>query len=427
MKILLVDDDEILLDFERACLEEAIPGVSVTEWATLRRSKPGEDFDWASYDLLLLDYFLGNNQTGLDWLREFGNKPGFPKTILVTAVEDPYVVAKVIHSGAHGYLSKSELTPERLVSTVRDILADTPIDDTVRQSSAEEDFAKTVDLRKALQKQKRAKQGQGTEGYRFASVIARGSMSTVYLAERLEDGMTVVIKILDVEQDRDPEAVKRFELEGQLLARLDSPYVVKVYDQGFTNRYAYIVMEFFGRGDLKQRIENGVSPEGAVVYLYHIARGLEAIHRLGIVHRDLKPANIMFRTDGSMAIADFGISKHLGSDLELTSSGTILGTLHYTSPEQASGKPVDPRSDLYSAGILFYEMLTGEKPYVGRSLSSVIFQHLYAPLPVLEGNLARHQPLLERLLAKDPQERIGSATELCNLLSRLEATGTASP
>ena len=131
-------------------------------------------------------------------------------------------------------------------------------------------------------------------------------------------------------------------------------------------------MEFFSRGDLKQRMERELSPEIAINYMTHIAYGLAAIHKIGIIHRDLKPANIMFRGDDSLALADFGISKRIDANEDLTTMGQILGTPHYMSPEQGEGRLVDIRSDIYSAGVLLFELLTGEKPFKGSTPASLI-------------------------------------------------------
>ena len=257
---------------------------------------------------------------------------------------------------------------------------------------------------------------EGGASYRFGRCIGKGAMSMVYLAERPSDQQTVVIKILDRRLAKDAEFLQRFRMEGALVAEMNSPHVVKIFDRGITNSYDYIVMEFFGRGDLQQQIEHGVTPSQAVAYLYHIACGLKAIHAVNIVHRDLKPANIMFRADGSIALADFGIAKRIDSDLALTETGGILGTLHYMSPEQAHSGKADLRSDIYSAGVIFYEMLTGQRPYHGRSASAMLMQHLHGPIPQLEGHLARYQPLLDKLMCKEIEHRFQSADELIKAL-----------
>ena len=141
----------------------------------------------------------------------------------------------------------------------------------------------------------------------------------------------------------------------------------------------------------------------------YIAHGLEAIHGVGIVHRDLKPANIMFRGDDTMALADFGISKKILGGTDLTTIGQVLGTPHYMSPEQGEGKAVDYRSDLYSAGIILYELLTGQKPFTAGSPAAVIYQHVHGEIPRLPLPLSRYQQIVDKALAKDPGSRYQTA------------------
>jgi DNA-binding NarL/FixJ family response regulator/tRNA A-37 threonylcarbamoyl transferase component Bud32 len=412
MRALIVDDDDLILEFLRICLEDSFPGVEVTEYQSAELGRPGADFDWSTYDLLLLDYNLGNGENGVDWLQSFGGGPGFPQTILITAINEPRVVAKAVKCGADGYLNKSEMTVARLVATVRDVLQG-PL---ARQDESKRTAVVRPDgsVRVAGQVQKRVEPGEIEVGtsYRFGRCIGKGGMSRVYLAERVSDHATVVIKILDRRMAKDPELLQRFRMEGALIEEIDSPYVVNIFERGITNSYDYLVMEFFGRGDLAQQIEQGISPRQALAYLYHIACGLKAIHSVGVVHRDLKPANIMFRADGSIALADFGIAKRLDTDLALTETGGILGTLHYMSPEQAHSATADPRSDLYSVGVIFYEMLTGRRPYNGNSASAMLMHHLHGPVPELEGDLGCYQPLLHSLMCKDIAQRMPSAEAL---------------
>jgi len=217
---------------------------------------------------------------------------------------------------------------------------------------------------------------------------------------------------MDLKSIEDDSVVQRFAHEAAMLAEIDSPYVVKFYGHDFTPSYGYIAVEFFARGDLKHRIENGVGTEEALLYALNIAFYLEEIHKRDIVHRDLKPGNIMFRSDDSLALADFGISKHLGGSWNLTKTGSILGTLNYLSPEQGLGDPVDQRTDLYGLGMILYEMLTGEKAFHASSPGALVYQHLYADVPTLPAHLAKYQTIVDRLLAKDPDGRYSSASEL---------------
>lgn len=418
MKILLIDDCEITLESMHVFLEQEIPGVEVTEYPSLRLGKPDPDFNWAAYDVLLLDYDLGNGQTGTDWLREVVTKPGFPRTVLITGVGDSYVVADAIKLGAEGYLNKADLTPERLAGVVYEVLARASEASEVSPVSPLEAEAMTHGFER-----ERAKKGDGVRpNYKFGGVIGRGISCTVYIAERVQDGFTVAVKILDRTAAMDPEHMQRFIREGKLVSEIESPQVVQIFEQGFTNKYGYIVMEFFGRGSLKERIDDRVlTLDEIMAHLYDIARGLKAIHKVGIVHRDLKPANVMFRDDGTLALADFGISKRVSEGFELTTAGTVIGTPHYLSPEQAEGRETDQRSDLYSLGVILYEMLTGKKPFHGDTVSALIFQHLHAPIPKLPEDVAHLQPLLGKLMAKNPDDRFSSTAELLNALADLGA------
>ena len=170
---------------------------------------------------------------------------------------------------------------------------------------------------------------------------------------------------------------------------------------------------------MKQRIERGVSIADALNYTRHIVGGLDAIHAHGIVHRDLKPGNIMFRADDSLALADFGIARRLDQVSDLTNHGSVLGTPNYLSPEQALGQLVDERADYYSVGVIMYEMLAGRKPFRAESAAALIYQHVHSDIPTLPAPVVYLQPLIDRLLAKQPAERIGTASEFLTTLANI--------
>jgi serine/threonine-protein kinase PpkA len=211
----------------------------------------------------------------------------------------------------------------------------------------------------------------------------------------------------------------RFILEHAAISRIDHPGVARIYDQGITDELLYIAMEYFPGGDLKQRIERGLRPAQTLKITREILGALAAIHSHAIVHRDIKPANIMFRQDGAAVLLDFGIAKDLESNATLTQDGHIVGSPSYISPEQIKGEPCDGRSDLYSLGMMFYEMLSGRKAYVRGDFREILSDHVSAPIPKLPEPLARYQPFFDKLAAKKPQDRYAGAAEALTALERL--------
>jgi serine/threonine-protein kinase PpkA len=200
--------------------------------------------------------------------------------------------------------------------------------------------------------------------------------------------------------------------ENKLIMAVENEHVARIYDQGFTGDNPFIAMEFLPSGTLATRIREGIASRDALRMASQIAKALDAIHAKGIIHRDLKPANILFRADGRPVIVDFGLAKDLSATSTLTVAGQLIATPRYMSPEQCLGLPVDGRSDLYSLGAVFYEMLTGQKIFESADAQTVVNMHVNAPVPRLPERLAGYQPVLDRLLAKKPEDRYQSALEL---------------
>jgi serine/threonine-protein kinase PpkA len=250
------------------------------------------------------------------------------------------------------------------------------------------------------------------EGYRGLRKIGQGGMATVFLGQASGGGEPQVLKTIRLHERVDAEGLQRFIQEFALLAQVNHPHVARILRQGFSAAHAYIAMEYFPGGDLRARMAKGIDMPTAVSYLKQIAAGLGAIHTAGIVHRDLKPDNLMLRHDGTLAIADFGVAKQVFMNIMDTGSDEIVGTPSYLSPEQVSGQAVDARCDLYSLGVLTYEMLTGSKPYQASTMQALLELHLDAPVPRLDPPHHALQPVLDRLMAKDRDERYHSAEAL---------------
>lgn len=258
-------------------------------------------------------------------------------------------------------------------------------------------------------------------GYRVLRPLGKGGMAEVFLATHLATGEERVLKMLPI-SDGEEEQLQRFIQEYALISQIRDPNVARIFEQGFTQTHAYIAMEFLPGGELRARMKGGVAVEQTLEWGRAIAGALVAVHAKGITHRDLKPANLMFRADGSLVLADFGIAKGQSDLLNRTASGHIVGSPYYLSPEQAESRQVDARCDLYSLGIILFEMLTGKKPYRASNLSDLIRQHVVAPIPRLPEEFSVFQNLIDRLLAKRPADRIATAGLVLDALQGLRAS-----
>jgi serine/threonine-protein kinase PpkA len=255
------------------------------------------------------------------------------------------------------------------------------------------------------------------DGYRLLRKLGEGGMSQVFLAENIATGLQQVLKIIKLDLDENAsleqnEIVQRFISEYALISQIDHPNVAKIYDQGFGEAHAYISMEYFPGGDLRQLMSGEIGETIAIATLIQVASALSAIHERGIIHRDMKPDNVMIRSDGSLALADFGIAMQIDTQLEPSEGGEVYGTPSYVSPEQAAGDAVDHRADIYALGIMFYELLVGKKPYRAPTVQALLLQHMQAPLPTLPPDYRHYQSLMNKLLAKSPRERIQTADEI---------------
>jgi len=259
-------------------------------------------------------------------------------------------------------------------------------------------------------------------GYFIEKQIGKGGMASVYLATQESLSRPVVLKVLDIsDAEKSQELIERFLSEGRIVASLNHPNIITIHDIGITDdNTLYISMEYIQGGDLKSRIQIPFDPDEALELLVRIGGALKTAHSHGVIHRDIKPANILFRDNDTPLITDFGIAKRLNEDLNLTSTGIFLGSPNYVSPEQADGKEVDGRTDIYSLGCIFYEMLTGKKPYPAETVFDVVLQHKRSPVPQLPEDLLEFQPLLDRMMAKDPEERFENAAGMIEYIQQLQ-------
>jgi len=250
--------------------------------------------------------------------------------------------------------------------------------------------------------------------YEIEELVGTGGMSSVYRARDSVLERRVALKVLHEHFSADPEYVERFRREARAIARLNHPNIVTVIDRGEFGKREFIVFEHIPGENLKQVVEReGQLPVAQALALTHqIARGLAFAHQHGVVHRDVKPQNVLLDESGTAKVTDFGIARSLDPGQELTQTGTLLGTSDYIAPEQASGQPVDARSDQYSLGVLLYELLTGEVPYPADSFMAVAMRHLRDPVPSVRERRPdvpdRVDEIVARAMAKRPEDRFPS-------------------
>ncbi len=258
--------------------------------------------------------------------------------------------------------------------------------------------------------------------YRLEAKLGSGGMSTVYLARDQTLDRPVAVKVMHREMSEQADQLERFRQEARAVAKLSHPNVVAVIDAGEDGGHPYIVFEYVEGETLKQRInrDGALAPQEAIAYAIEIARGLSMAHARNMVHRDIKPQNVLIDAEGRAKLTDFGISRQLEQD-GMTATGRVLGTTDYVSPEQAMGRKVDPRSDIYSLGVVLYEMLVGQVPFSADSQVGVAMKHVNEELP----DVQRRRPdvsaavalVVERATSKDPEQRYQQVGEMIDDLS----------
>ncbi len=355
-----------------------------------------DEFSGAGNDLILLGSRHGDDRDGIDVLRRFLRKEGFPPVVYFGTEEDE---AEARRLAPDGHFIRDHINHNSLVVGLGDVLI-------ARRLLATTDSLFVGDLRTGIHPL--------IKGYRFIRRLGSTEHSGVYLAERESAHLQVVLKVLRQAPGNEDSigAFDRFLQEYETIAEMDHPNIVRIYDLGVADDHAHIAMEYLDGGDLRNQIDLGVTESDAVKYLQKIASALSAVHAKGVLHRDLKPGNIMLRADGSIALIDFGLAKRARLEGEITDKGEIFGTPYYMSPEQGHGNGVDQRSDIYSLGVIFHEMLTGKKPYKADTAMGIIYLHANAPVPLLPPRFARYQALLNLMMAKSAEDRLQTAAEI---------------
>jgi eukaryotic-like serine/threonine-protein kinase len=396
MRLLLIEDDAAQCEIIQHRLTSRKPDAQIVVRSPDLQGPLAPEFLAQGFDAVL----LGHGR-GLDELRELASRTGFAPVVFVAFSASHVDSAEALEIGAHAVLGRDEIDAERFFQVLEDA--------EWIQSRARTKWRTSV-----VGRDTQTFGGAFVRGYRCIRRIASGPVSDLYLAESESAGALVALKVVrDRHKDQHDldHTFRRFLQEYEIVQRIRHPSIVQLYDLGISDDHAWLVMEYFREGDLRRRMRAGMRPRPALRTAIAIARALEAMHACGVLHRDLKPGNVMLREDGSPALIDFGMSKDTALAQEVTDTGLIFGTPHYMSPEQGHGEPIDARSDLYSLGVIVFEMLARAKPFAAENPMAIIYKHRKEPVPRLPEPFEALQPIIERFLAKDPQDRYQNATE----------------
>ena len=398
VRILIAADDPTYgrwLQHRIESLGESFAAVITRPAALLRPDKRLTRLD-CELLVAVLDFAAAESEesAGIAWLRGLGRTPDATSMLVVAEGGNELTAVQALRLGALDYLPRHLLTPERLFDSLHRCLV------AVAPQSAPASNGLPRDV---------------VPGYSVLQLLGESNRAQVFLASSARLGRNVALK---VERERDAQdSSSTLAREYAALATLNHPGVVQVHDHGQHRDRQFLAMEYFPCGDLRARLQNPLTAAQSLDYLQRVLRALSAVHSAGLLHCDIKPANIMLRENGQCVLIDFGLARPLSQMSRGLDDEPLQGSPFYMSPEQAQGLPLDARSDLYSLGVLYHEMLTGRRPYGGTTAQQVLQRHIEDPLPKLPGSLAFHQPLLDGLLAKHPQERYGSADELLRVLA----------
>lgn len=395
-RILVIDAERELRVWLRHHIEILWPDATVVEMEPQQlQVASAPQTSAASIDLVLLGVQCEESPElashGLEPLRDLLAREEVPPVVLIVSGGSELSAVEAMRLGASDYLPRRLLNAQRLASSVRRALRPRPRAVSVPRSRSDSDAAQLT-----------------LPQYSIVRRLGESSRAVVYLAHSATLGRYVALKISKPATPGNVDDTQTFAREYAAISAVRHPSVVEIYDYGFHAGREFIAMEYFPCGDLKTRLLQPITLNESLEYAERICTALVVIHAAGLIHRDLKPPNVMLRPDGSIVLIDFGLAKGVPSD-QSTAAGVLRGSPYYMSPEQAQGLPLDARSDLYSVGVMLFEMLTGGRPYSGNSAVEIMQRHVYGPRPPLPADCARLEPLLERLMARDPAERFANA------------------
>ncbi|MEP7157430.1 MAG: protein kinase [Betaproteobacteria bacterium] len=391
-------------------IKVALPSAVIEEVDPFSQTMRDSGIGFAGKSDVIVLGGIGTEGEAMSALQRLRERENCPPIIMLTSHELAPDADNLCAAGAAVVLLKDALSQNTLAAAIRQLSAKTGLENDLKSPRQYGQFPFVVDNERVV---------LAIDGFRPMATLSSNAMAQVTFAESITDKARVVIKIPLSTPYHDAAVVRRFCDRYEYFAGLNGRSVVRYLDAGITGLWPYVVLEYLSTGDLRRRMADGLPTEAALRITQQIAQALVDVHAGGFAHMDLKPENIFFRRDGSLVIIDFNISTRIGGVTKNRLSGKVMGSPFYMSPEQGRGIPVDGRSDLYSAGVILFEMLTGERPFAGENSAQVIFNHLHEEIPLLPKRIRHLQAIVDRLLAKEPQERFSTAAELAEVLAHL--------
>jgi len=412
-RILLLIEERELRDWLRHHLDILWPDVSIEDMSPTQFVAGVSQWHAREIDLAVLSVNCGDVLADpgeeLDVLRIALDAPHCPPVVVIAAGGNELCAVQAMRIGAADYLPRTLLNAQRVASALKAALH--------VPRRAKRAARATKPARRELEPWH-----LDLPQYSLLHKLGDSARAVVYLAYSATLGRNVALKISKPAGDDCQE----FAREYTAISALQNPAVVDIYDYGFHDGREFIAMEYFPCGDLKTRLQQPMTVIESLEYAQRICAALEVVHGAGLLHRDLKPPNVMLREDGSIVLIDFGLAKQLDRAHLNTVAGVLRGSPYYMSPEQAQGLPLDARSDLYSTGVILFEMLTGNKPYLGSTAVEVMQQHVNGQRPPLPPACTALEPLLDRLMAHDRDERFADAAAVLAALNDAIALMTPS-
>jgi eukaryotic-like serine/threonine-protein kinase len=401
-RVLIVSADREVRTWLRHHIEILWPDAAVEESEPAELEPRAASLTTKNLDLIVLGVDCGDAledpATGLESLRLFQGRDGIPPIVVIASGGNELSAVRALQLGAADYLPRVLLNAQRLATALRLALRAGRRAPPGRPRPAKP-LARRMDIDPAH---------LDLPQYAILHKLGESSRAAVYFAYSITLGRNVALKISKPTIE-DANECREFAREYAAISAVQHHSVVEIYDYGFHAGREFIAMEYFPCGDLKTRLQQPMSMAESLGYALRICGALKVIHAAGLIHRDLKPPNVMLREDGSVVLIDFGLAKGLDMTGNSTAIGVLRGSPYYMSPEQAQGVPLDARSDLYSVGVMLFEMLTGSKPYVGTTALEVMQQHVHGPRPPLPPQFASLDPLLEQLMARERGRRFPDA------------------